>query len=87
MAHGQFLPEETGFSARDLVRTALYSAPVTGPDLLSTGKNPPPTRQSTDPTPVMAIFGGITEIMKEIVGRSLDCKAGPALYGFRANDF
>jgi hypothetical protein len=35
------------------------------------GKNPLLTRQPTNTTPVMAIFGGITEIMKEIIGRGL----------------
>jgi hypothetical protein len=35
------------------------------------GKNSPPTRESTHPRPVMAIFGGTTEIQKEIIARGL----------------
>jgi hypothetical protein len=35
------------------------------------GENSLPTRSPTDPTPVMAIFGGTTEIQKEIIARSL----------------
>jgi hypothetical protein len=53
------------------VRTALNSDLVARPDLPCDGENPLPTRQSTDPTPVMAIFGGTTEIQKEIFARGL----------------
>jgi hypothetical protein len=43
----------------------------TGQIFFVNGKNSLPTRESTDPKPVMAIFGGTTEIMKEIIARSL----------------
>jgi hypothetical protein len=35
------------------------------------GKNSLPTRESTGPKPVMAIFDGTTEIQKEIIARGL----------------
>ena len=64
-------PEETRFLSRDLARAALDSNLVTGQIFFVNGKNSLPTRESTDPKPVMAIFGGTTEIQKEIIGRSL----------------
>jgi hypothetical protein len=64
-------PEETRFPARDLARAALDSDLVTGQILFVNGKNSLLTRELTDPRPVMAIFGGTTEIQKEIIGRSL----------------
>jgi hypothetical protein len=66
-------PQETRFPsrdlARDLARAALDSDPVTCQTFVVNGKNSLPTRESTDPKPVMAIFGGTTEIQKEIMGR------------------
>ena len=53
------------------MRTALDSTRSPGQIFFATGKNPPPTRQPTDPTPAMAIFGGTTEIQKEIIARNL----------------
>jgi alkylation response protein AidB-like acyl-CoA dehydrogenase len=35
------------------------------------GTNPLLTRESTDPTPVMAIYGGTSEIMKTIIAREV----------------
>jgi hypothetical protein len=64
-------PQETRFAARDLARAAPDSDPVTGQIFVVNGKNSPPTRESTDPTPVMAIFGGTTKIQKEIIARGL----------------
>ena len=64
-------PEETRFPARDLARAALDSDPVTSQIFVVNGKNSLPTRESTDPKPVMAIFGGTTEIQKEIIARGL----------------
>jgi hypothetical protein len=64
-------PQETRFPARDLARAALDSDPVTSQTFVVNGQNSLPTRESTDPRPVMAIFGGTTEIQKEIVARGL----------------
>jgi hypothetical protein len=44
------------------------------------GKDSLPTRESTDARPVMPIFGGTTEIMKEIIGRGSACNPDQALY-------
>ena len=63
-------PVETRFPSRDLARAALDSDLVTGQIFVVNGKNSVPTRESTDPRPVMAIFGGTTETRKEIVGGS-----------------
>jgi hypothetical protein len=49
----------------------LDSDLVTGQIFVVNGKNSLPTRESTDPRPVMAIFGGTTEIQKEIIARGL----------------
>jgi hypothetical protein len=49
---------------------ALDSDLVTG-QIFVNGKKSLLTRESTDPRPVMAIFGGTTEIQKEIIGRGL----------------
>ena len=70
MAHGRST-KETRFPSRDLARAALDSNLVTGQIFFVNGKNSLPTRESTDPKPVMAIFGGTTEILKEIIARSL----------------
>jgi hypothetical protein len=64
-------PQETRFPSRDLARAALDSDLVTGQIFFVNGKNSLPTRESTDPKPVMAIFGGTTEIQKEIIVRGL----------------
>ena len=64
-------PEETRFPSRDLARAALDSDLVTGPDLLCDGNNPSAKRDGRPTLPVMAIFGGTTEIQKEIIGRGL----------------
>ena len=44
---------------------------VTSQIFVVNGKDSLPTRESTDPRPVMAIFGGTTEIQEEIIARSL----------------
>jgi hypothetical protein len=64
-------PQETRFPARDLARAAPDGDLVTGQVFFVNGKNSPPTRESTDPRPVMAIFGGTTEIQKEIIAHGL----------------
>ena len=64
-------PRETRFPSRDLARAALDSDLVTGQIFFVNGKNSVPTREPTDPKPVMAIFGGTTEIQKEAIGRGL----------------
>jgi len=64
-------PEETRFPARDLAKAALDTHLVTGQIFVMNGKNSLVTRESADPRPVMAIFGGTTEIQKEIIGRGL----------------
>jgi hypothetical protein len=46
---------------------------VADPDLLCERcerQEPFANAESTDPTPIMAIFGGTTEIQKEIIARS-----------------
>jgi hypothetical protein len=50
-----------------VAKAASDSDMVTGPIFFVNGKNPLLTRESTDLTPVMAIFGGTPEIQKEIV--------------------
>jgi hypothetical protein len=62
-----FLPEETRFPAADLARAAQESGLIAGQIFFVSGKNPRLTRESTDTTLVMAIFGGTTEIIKEII--------------------
>jgi hypothetical protein len=64
-------PEETRFPSRGLARAALDSGLVTGQIFFVKGKNSVPTRESTDPKPVMAIFGGTTEIQKQVIAHSL----------------
>jgi hypothetical protein len=64
-------PEETRFPSRDLARATLDSGLVTGQIFVVNGKNSLPTRESTDPGPVLAVFGGTTEIQKEIIARGL----------------
>jgi hypothetical protein len=64
-------PQEARFPPRDLARAVLDSDLVTGQIFVVNGKNSVPTRESTDPKPVMAIFGGTTEIQKEIIARGL----------------
>ena len=64
-------PQEIRSPSRDPAKAALDSDPVTGQIFFVNGKNSVPTRESTDPQPVMAIFGGTTEIQKEIIGRGL----------------
>jgi hypothetical protein len=64
-------PQETRFPATDLARAALDSDLATGQIFFVNGKNSLPTRESTDPKPVMAIFGRTTEIVKDIIGRGL----------------
>jgi hypothetical protein len=64
-------PEETRFPARGLARAALDSDLVTGQIFVVNGKNSLLTRESTNPRPVMAIFGGTTEIRKEIIACGL----------------
>jgi alkylation response protein AidB-like acyl-CoA dehydrogenase len=59
---------------RDQAKAAPDSDPVTGQIFIANvanGTNPVPTREPTDPAPVMAIFGGTTEIQKEIIARGL----------------
>ena len=60
-------PQETRFPSR----AALDSDLITGQIFFVNGKNSVPTRESTDPKPVMATFGGTTEIQKEIIARGL----------------
>jgi hypothetical protein len=64
-------PEDTRFPAKDLASAALDSDLITGQIFVVSGKNSLPTRESTDPRPVMVIFGGTTEIQKEIIARGL----------------
>jgi hypothetical protein len=52
---------------------ALDNDLVAGQIFFTNSKNALPTREWTDPRPVMAILGGTTEIQKEIIGR------GPSL--------
>jgi hypothetical protein len=64
-------PEETRFPARDLASAALDSDLITGQTFFTNGKNSAPTRESTDPKPVMAIFGGTTRDPEEDHRRGL----------------
>jgi hypothetical protein len=80
-------PEETRFPARDLAGAALDSDPVTSQIFVVNGKNSLPTRESTDPRPVMAIFGGTTEIQKEIIARGLGLWPDQVFYELRAPGF
>lgn len=41
------------------------------------GKHLPLTREPTDTTPVIAIFGGTTQIREQIIARDLGLKGGP----------
>jgi hypothetical protein len=79
MAHGRSYWEQTRFPARGSGREGSARG-LPGqrsghrPYLLFNvvnGKHPLLTREPTDTTPVMAIFGGTTEIQKEIIARSL----------------
>jgi hypothetical protein len=60
MAHGRSTRGDS-LSVEDLAGAALDSDLVTGQIFVVNCKNSPPTRESTDPRPVMTIFGG-TEI-------------------------
>jgi hypothetical protein len=80
-------PEETRFPSRDLARAALDSDLVTGQIFVVNGKNSLPTRESTDPRPVMAIFGGTTEIQKEIIARGLGLWPDQEFYEAHAPSF
>jgi hypothetical protein len=80
-------PQETRFPSRDLARAALDSDRVTGQIFFVNGKNSLPTRESTDLKPVMAIFGGTTEIHKEIIARSLGLQPDQLIYEVGASGF
>ena len=71
MAHGRSCRRRLASRRGDLARAAPDSDLVTGQIFVVNGKNSLPTRESTDPKPVMAIFGGTTEIQKEIIARGL----------------
>ena len=70
MAHGRSTRGDLR-SVEGLARAALDSNLVTGQIFFVNGKNSLPTRESTDPKPVMAIFGGTTEIQKQVIAHSL----------------
>jgi hypothetical protein len=62
MAHGRSYQRRLASRRGDLARAALDSELVTGQIFFVSGKNPLLTPESTDATPVMAIFGGTSEI-------------------------
>jgi alkylation response protein AidB-like acyl-CoA dehydrogenase len=71
MAHRRTYRRRLVSRRGDLARAALDSDLAAGQIFFVSGKNPLLTRESTDPMPVMPIFGGTTEIQKEIIARSL----------------
>jgi hypothetical protein len=71
MAHGRSYQKRLASRQADLARAAQESDLIAGQIFFVSGQNPLLTRESTDTTPVMAIFGGTTEIQKEIIACSL----------------
>jgi hypothetical protein len=74
MAHGRYDQRRLASRGGDQAKAAPDSDPVTGQIFfvnVVNGTNPVLTREPADPTPVMAIFGGTTEIQEEIIARGL----------------
>jgi hypothetical protein len=70
MAHRRSTREDS-LSGEGSGEGALGSDLVTGQIFVVNGKNSLPMREWTDRRPVMAIFGGTTEIQKEIIAWGL----------------